>query len=73
MEGVLLTGLLSMAYSACFLIEPQGGTTHSNLDPPTSIIRGEDVPQARPQANLVGTFFFPLRFPLPKLLYLMSS
>lgn len=39
-EGVLLSGLLFTAYSACFLKnhQPRSGTAHSSLGPPTAII-----------------------------------
>ena len=33
-----------------------GGTTHNELDPRTSVIKEENVLQACPQADWVGTF-----------------
>ena len=47
-EGILLAGLLPMACSACFLLEPripaQGGTGHYGLDPPTSVMNHDNPP-----------------------------
>ena len=44
----------------------RSGTAHSELDPPTSIINQENVPQqAFSQASLVGTIS-EWKFPLPK-------
>jgi hypothetical protein len=47
--GVLLTGLLTLACSASFIIAPWitcpgGGTTHSAMGLSTSIINQENVP-----------------------------
>ena len=41
-----------------------GGSAHSELGPPTSIINQENALWACPQAGLVGTFS-QLRFPRP--------
>jgi hypothetical protein len=52
---VLLTGLLPMACSACFVIEPR--TAHSGRGPPILIINQENAPQASPLSNLVAGIF----------------
>ena len=67
--GVLLTVLLPMACSACFLMPSRttgpGVTPPRRIGPPISIINEENVPLVCPQANLVGAFSL-LRLPLPK-------
>lgn len=60
--GVLLIGLLFMAYLACFL-----NHTSSGVVPLTPISKQENAPQACPQGSLVGAFS-QLRCPLLKLL-----
>lgn len=57
--GVLPTGLFPMAHLAYTTQDhlPKGGTTHSKLGPPTSIINQGNAPCAYPQANLNGSIF----------------
>lgn len=44
-EAMLLTGLLPMAHSACFLIEPaQDGPTYNRLGPPPPITKYKTMP-----------------------------
>jgi hypothetical protein len=75
-EGVLFTGLLLVAPSACFLIEPK--TTSPEVSSftigwiPTSIINQENVPQSSLEANLMEAVPL-LILSLPKWLYLVSS
>ena len=57
--GVLLTGLLLMVCSACFLIEPRAtclgdGTSHSGLCPPISITNWEHHLTARSYGDIVS-------------------
>jgi hypothetical protein len=52
------SGLLSLGLLSHFLVAPRttqlrGGTVHSDLEPPTSIIHQGNIPQACPHANLV--------------------
>lgn len=59
---VLLTGLLCMAYSSCFLIQPGGPfpglRSPSVLDPPTQVLSQGTTPQACLWSSLVEPFFF---------------
>lgn len=66
---MLLPSLLPVAPSACLSYNPdslaQGGSTHSVLGSPTSIIKQENAPQSNLQANPM-VFSSQLRFPLAK-------
>lgn len=73
-EVMMLASLVSMVWSACFLIQlntagPQVGTTPSGQG---TSVNQENATQACLQANLAGTFSW-LAFPLPRWLQIMSS
>lgn len=57
--GVLLTGLLLMVCSSAFNTvqehEPRGGTTHSELGPPATIINHENAPSDLPIVRSTST------------------
>lgn len=60
-----------LACLACFIIEPRTTSlevtmTHSELRSLTSIIDQENALQACPQANVRESFFFQLKFSLPR-------
>lgn len=67
--GVLHTGFLSVACSAC---QPRGHTTHCDLVLPKSIVNQENTLHACSQTILVGAFS-QVKFLLPKLLWLLWS
>lgn len=73
-EVMMLASLVSMVWSACFLIQlntagPQVGTTPSGQG---TSVNQENATQACLQANLAGAFSW-LAFPLPRWLQIMSS